>query len=299
MVWGALTSLLIFLVLALAVVGVGIYKYDWQGSFIDIWTRIFPYPAARVGYSFLSYSNYADEVKVLTNFYQKQQTEMGGAEAKPEDIKKMVLDRQIRNEVFRKLASKYEVKVTEDDINQIWQSMVSQSGSDDAVEKTIMDLYGWTGAEFKEKIITPYVLETKVKEKITSEPGYDDESLKKAQDVLALVKSGQQDFSELAKQYSDDTYSAQNGGDLGYFGKGAMVPEFENAAFSLEPGQTSDLVRTEYGYHIIKLEDKRTNENGEEEEEVRASHILITGRDFEAYVQDLINQAKTKIYVKN
>ncbi|MFH1173201.1 MAG: peptidylprolyl isomerase, partial [bacterium] len=233
---------------------------------------------------------------VLANFYKKQQEQAGGEPVAEADIKKMVLDRMTRNEVFRKLAAKDQIQVTEEDINGIWQNMVSQSGSDAEVEKTINDLYGWTGAEFKEKIITPYILENKVKEKITGEPGYNEEALKQANDVLALVKAGNEDFAELAKRYSKDTYSAAKGGDLDYFAKGVMVPEFETAAFSLQPGQVSDLVKTDYGYHIIKLEDKRTNEAGTEE--IRASHILIPGRDFEAYVQDLLKEAKVKTYVK-
>jgi peptidyl-prolyl cis-trans isomerase D len=82
---------------------------------------------------------------------------------------------------------------------------------------------------------------------------------KTAEDVLAQVKGGA-DFAALAKQYSEDEASKVNGGDLDYFSRGRMVPEFENAAFSLESGAVSDLVQTQYGFHIIKVVDKKPAE---------------------------------------
>jgi len=87
--------------------------------------------------------------------------------------------------------------------------------------------------------------------------GKDDAAVKaKAEDVLKQAKSGA-DFAALAKKYSEDEGSAKNGGDLDYFGKGKMVPEFDQAVFTMMPGQTSDLVKTQFGYHIIKLVDKK------------------------------------------
>jgi peptidyl-prolyl cis-trans isomerase D len=78
-----------------------------------------------------------------------------------------------------------------------------------------------------------------------------------AEDVLKKAKAGA-DFAALAKQYSQDEGSAPNGGDLDYFGRGRMVPEFDAAVFAMEPGQISDLVKTSFGFHIIKLVDKKT-----------------------------------------
>jgi peptidyl-prolyl cis-trans isomerase D len=88
--------------------------------------------------------------------------------------------------------------------------------------------------------------------------GKDDAAVKaRAEDVLRQAKAPGADFAALAKKYSEDESNAKNGGDLDFFGKGRMVPEFDRVAFSMEPGQISDLVKTEYGYHIIKLTDKK------------------------------------------
>jgi peptidyl-prolyl cis-trans isomerase D len=78
-------------------------------------------------------------------------------------------------------------------------------------------------------------------------------ALAKAEDVLKQAKQSPAKFAALAKQYSQDPGSAANGGDLGMFGRGAMVKPFEESVFSLKPGQLSELVQSEYGYHIIKL----------------------------------------------
>jgi peptidyl-prolyl cis-trans isomerase SurA len=85
--------------------------------------------------------------------------------------------------------------------------------------------------------------------------------------ILDRIKNGE-DFGALAKEFSQDPGSAQFDGDLGYFARGMMVPEFDAAAFALEVGEISEIIETQYGYHFLKTTEIRGDE-------VRASHILL------------------------
>ena len=93
-----------------------------------------------------------------------------------------------------------------------------------------------------------------------------DQALREIEDIQDELNKGA-DFETLAQTYSDCPSAAQ-GGDLGYFSRGQMVPEFEETAFELEIGEVSEPVLTEFGYHLIRIDDKRDGE-------VKARHILV------------------------
>ncbi|HEB62773.1 MAG TPA: peptidylprolyl isomerase [Bacteroidetes bacterium] len=104
-----------------------------------------------------------------------------------------------------------------------------------------------------------------------------------AKDIKARLDKGE-DFGALAKKYSEDPGSAQNNGDLGWVKRGTFVPKFEAAAYGLKKGETSDIVETEFGYHIIQLLERRGNS-------IHARHILIKPD----ITLDDLNKAKAKL----
>jgi len=107
----------------------------------------------------------------------------------------------------------------------------------------------WNRQDHQETVTASHIL-FEVPEGAT--PEEEAEIKAKAESVLKRAKAGE-DFASLAKQYSDDTGSKDEGGNLGAFTRNSVVEEFANAAFSLKVGEISDLVRTQYGYHIIKV----------------------------------------------
>jgi peptidyl-prolyl cis-trans isomerase C len=125
-----------------------------------------------------------------------------------------------------------------------------------------------------------------------------DAALAKIKDIQKQLKGGA-DFSELAKKYSEDPGSKDRGGDLGYFSRGDMVDSFEKTAFGLNVGQTSDIVTTDFGYHIIRLEEKKAaSKFTYDDVKDDLKEYLFQQRaakKFEGYIKELRSKSEIKI----
>lgn len=119
-----------------------------------------------------------------------------------------------------------------------------------------------------------------------------------AKGIAEQLKKGA-DFAKIARAKSIDAGSAKNGGDLGFFSRGQMVPEFENAAFSLKAGEISPPVRTQYGYHIIKVTERKEGKVVEFEKIKGLLTQRLTAEKqkevFDSYINNLINSYKVDI----
>ena len=158
-----------------------------------------------------------------------------------------------------------EVKVTDDDLRQYYDQHKN--------EYTLPERVKAQHILFKTQGKTPEEIE-KIKEK--------------ARGVLERAKKGE-DFGALAKQYSEDA-TASSGGDLGDFGRGQMVPEFEKVAFSLGVGAISDLVQSQFGIHIIKVNGKQEARERPFEEMKEAVRPIVETRKAEQKASDLAQQ---------
>jgi len=187
--------------------------------------------------------------------YKNEKVKLDYALIKPEDLESKISpdEAEIRS-AYEKNKSKYQVperrvvRYALVDVNQIRQNLQI---SDDMLKvqyQANIQQYQVPNRVHVEHILFMTVGKTDAEV---------DEIKKRAEDVLNQVKKGGK-FEDLAKKYSEDPGSKDKGGDLGWITQGQTVPEFEKTAFSLAPGQVSDLVKTQYGFHIIKVLEKET-----------------------------------------
>jgi peptidyl-prolyl cis-trans isomerase D len=188
--------------------------------------------------------------------YKNEKVKLDYALIKPEDLEsKISLDEAEIRAAYEKNKSKYQVperrvaRYALVDVNQIRQNV---QVSDDLLKQQYMN--NIQQYQVPSRVHVQHILFMTVGKTTDAEI---EEVKKKAEDVLKQVKKGGK-FEDLAKKYSEDPGSKDKGGDLSWITQGQTVPEFEKTAFSLSPGQVSDLVKTQYGFHIIKVIEKET-----------------------------------------
>lgn len=121
---------------------------------------------------------------------------------------------------------------------------------------------------------------------------------KTANEVKDKLAKGE-DFAKLAKEYSTDTGTKDNGGDLGFFKKGDMVPEFETAAFSLGVNEISEPIKTDYGYHIIKVVDKKASTDAKYEDHKAEVKEAIMSEKIQTEYTTWLAEEKKDAKIKN
>ncbi|MDI6603431.1 MAG: peptidylprolyl isomerase [Patescibacteria group bacterium] len=199
-----------------------------------------------------------------------------------EKLKQKLSDELIVEAFIRKTLAKHKIKIGPEEINQEFNKSITGKTIEEA-EKRIQELYGWGIEDFKKEIIKPYLEKQKLQEIIAFDEEINRDQIQKANSILEELKRGA-DFAEMANKYSEDPGNyPDKGGDLGWFGRGQMVKEFEEAAFALNVGEISDIVTTKFGFHIIKVEDKKENS-------LHARHILIKNQDFNLWLESQLKK---------
>lgn len=229
------------------------------------------FPMAMVEMSPIAMSTYWNELNLVLRACEEVGTD---CQISDQD-RQQVSDNLINEKVIIFLAKKYGITVDDTKLDDEYNKIVQQNGGDTSFKSILEEKFGWSVDEFKHRVyisLLGQALEDSKIEQVSARhilfatnESMTEEQKKavkdKAQGVLDRIKNGES-FEDLAKEFSEDPGSKDNGGDLGFFARGVMTPDFETPAFALGKGQVSDLVQTSYGWHIIKIDDKKGEVKG-------------------------------------
>lgn len=241
----------------------------------------------------------------------------------PESYREQVIDSYVESYLKQQAEKEYDITVTDEDLEKSWQEAAEASGGEEAFTEQI-ETYGFTKDSYKESLrsnlasqklkeavagtedptddeIVAYLNESldvyndarrssNILIKVAEDASEEEDAEAKAQEVLDKIESGDMSFADAAKEYSEDTGSAQDGGDVGWDKLTTFVTEYQDALSGLSKGQVSGLVKTTYGYHIIECTDVfkvdgEVEKAKEVPEEIRTyiSNILKTQAESTAY----------------
>ncbi|MCD4705459.1 peptidylprolyl isomerase [bacterium] len=278
-------SILIFIILLVAVFGVGICRYNWDNAFSNFLLKFIPYPAVIVGNDFILYKDYKKDIDTILNNFEKNKVD----NFDKEKVISGLLDRLITSNIVENMAEKYGISITDKELENNLAGYINDAGSEKEFEQIINNLYLWDINDFKNRLIKPVLLADKVNNYIIWSEELNKAEKQVADEILLTLKkdSSQNKFIEIAKFRSEDLSTTEKGGDLGWFSKGTMVKEFDEVAFNLSVGEVSNVVKTKYGFHIIRVDEI-------DNEKIKARHILIKTRDFESIINE--EKEKTRIW---
>lgn len=245
-----LSTILILIYLAGGIIlSIAIYGFNKEPATKLV--KIYPLPAVMVNYRPIWVKDFWRQKEYVKNYIAKSGQEMPSSS--------YILDQMIDLRLVKIEAVKHHISLSQDELNKIYDQKAQEVGGKEALNNVLKEYYGMTETEFK-NLMSDNLLREKLSKELTVQVKarhilIKDEGL--AKQVLERVKKGEV-FEDLAKQYSEDVVSRDNGGDLGWFGRGTMVEDFEEAVFSIEKGAvTPELVKSEFGFHIIRVDDRK------------------------------------------
>lgn len=235
--------------------------------------------------------------------------------------KEDVLEQMIQEKIQLKKADEMQISVTEEEVDAEYDKFKKIFNSDEKFAEFLTNLK--VDEEYFKNSISRNLIISKLKENMTKNIEISEEEIAafynshldmfyrvkashilletedEAKKILERVKAGE-DFNKLAREYSTDPSVAENGGDLGYFRYGDMVEEFETAAFALKPGEISEVVKSQYGYHIIKVDDKKIDKFEDVKDELKSNMIMgKKNEDYNKVLEEMYSKAKIEKFTEN
>jgi hypothetical protein len=270
---------------------VSLYKLKSHSAFLYGVTQVVPFPIARAGGDFVAYENYLFELKHYIHYYQNQQkldfnTESGKQQLA--EFKKRALEKVVNDAYIKQLAEQKKVSISDLEVNDEIQIVRTQNrlgGSDTVFEDVLKEYWGWSVDDFKRSLKQQLLAQKLL-------PVLDAGAVAKANQAKAELDGGV-DFKDVAKKYSDDVASKDNGGEFGYAIDRAnrdIAAQTTAELFKLKPGEVSGVINAGSNLEIVKNIETQGDK-------IRAAHIIINFQSIDTYINDLKEKQKASLYI--
>lgn len=225
--------------------------------------------AALVNGQPIGQEEYEKQVAQVEAFFAQEGLDYESEEGRERlaQARRQVLEQMIDQELIRQAAVEMGVSISEAELESSIQDIIEQSGGQDQFNQSLQGM-DTTYEDFRQMLLDQLLSEA-VYSAVTASISPVAEQVharhillptrERAEEVLARLQAGE-DFSYLAREYSEDISSRESGGDVGFFPWGVMPPGVEEVAFSLEVGETSEIVETQFGFHIVQVLEREERE---------------------------------------
>jgi len=286
------TSLFGVVVIAFFVYSIiALYRFQTTSSFYYRVTQVVPFPIAKAGSRYVAYENYLFELRHYIHYYQTQQRvdfNSDSGRQQLEEFRKRAMSRVVDDAYVKQIAEEKDISVSDRELADTIRLVRTQNrlGSNDQVFADVLkEFWGWSVNDFRREL-----RQQMLAQKVIST--LDTDTHNRAEEVYRRLQNGE-DFAALAKQYSEDPNTRDNGGDFGFaIGQSdrALSPQVIDALFKLKPGELSPLVNTGTGLEILKLKDTDGNK-------VHASHIVFSFKSLDTYLQPLKAKHAPRVFI--
>ncbi len=270
---------------------IALYRLGANSNFMYKVTQIVPFPIARVGRDFVAYENYLFELRRYMHYYETQQKldfDSESGQQQLAEFERRALDRVVTLTYVKKIAKEKGITVSDQEVDDQIQLLRDQNrlgNGDQVFEDVLQDYFGWSVNDFRR-----YLHQELLTQKVVA--ALDVPTTERADAAYAELQAGTP-FEEVAKKYSDDLASKDNGGQFGFDITKTdknVTPQATAVLFSLEPGQYSPVVNTGYSLEILKLLEKKGDT-------VRGAHILFNFQDVNSFINDMKAQQPSRVYI--
>lgn len=260
-------GVLFLIIVAIIVFGIGIYNYNWKNRPAQWAQKIIPYPAAAIGSNIILVKDYHQRVEYLEYYYDKIK------QTPEESYRKLALEEMIDQKVTLREASKLGIKVTDEEVDEQYQNIVLQEGSEEQVKKLLAELWGFDLNYFK-NLIKDTILTEKLKKEIPIavhlkhilfkiDEGADQPKKDQVTALATKLKSQLEEghsFTESAKKYSEDVATRDNGGDLNWLTRDQIQIQLGDdcaqKVMNLAVGDL-EICRSKQGLDIVQIDERR------------------------------------------